>query len=446
MQRLTLLGMLVRAAVPAGAAALLAACGAGSRAPSEPAATDLAAYLDDATARRSELTASLVNPANGYSELRLGHYATGADGDWDRLPEWNPVVEPVSMAELGAEFDGNMALSAAASALALPDDPVHADESALVALGKLAFERYPIQLAPYFVGALATSDAASGYGLWLDAGRGVGGLVRAQLADGSTSLALTCSTCHATQGANGIENGLPNAALNLGAALIDSGEAAFGSASLTALEAWGPGRLDVTTTTGVEPVRIPDLRSIRFQTHLQQDATLVMLDRTTLAIRIETLAITSSGQVQRPPRLVAWALALYLETLGGALPDESSARAASAHGAEVFAETCVACHRQPALTGAPVPLAVVGTDPALGLSADRGTGTYRVPSLHGVSTRGPLLHDASIASLDDLFDPARVGADFARRLHGTGAVAGHLFGLDLDPDDRSALLGYLHAL
>jgi mono/diheme cytochrome c family protein len=315
-----------------------------------------------------------------------------------------------------------------------------------VALGKLAFERYPIQLAPYFDGALATRDAASGYGLWLDAQRGVGGLVRARLADGTTSLALTCSTCHATQGAGGIENGLPNAALNLGAALLDSGQAAFGGASPSVLQAWGPGRLDVTTTTGLEPVRIPDLRPLRFQTHLQQDATLVALDRTTLAIRIETLAITSSGQVQRPPRIVAWALALYLETLAATLPDEGSARAASTRGAEIFSEECVACHRPPALTGPPVALGIVGTDPAFGLSADRGTGSYRVPSLHGVSTRGPLLHDASVASLDDFFDPARLGAAFDGRLHGAGAVTGHLFGLDLEPGDRAALLAYLHAL
>jgi mono/diheme cytochrome c family protein len=446
MQRLRLPRLFVRSAVLAAVGAASASCAPSSPAPPESRESELVAYLNDTAARRSELEASLVNPANGYSQLRLEHYATGADGDWDRLPAWNPVVEPVGTAELGAEVDDSVALSAAARALALPDDPVNAGESALVALGKAAFERYPIQLAPYFDGALATEDAASAYGLWLDEERGVGGLVRAQMADGTTSLALTCSTCHAKRGPSGIENGLPNAALDLGAALLDAGAAAAGSASSGALEAWGPGRLDVTTPTGVEPVRIPDLRPLRFQTHLHHDATLAVLDGTTLAIRIETLAITSSGQVWRPPRVVAWALARYLETLGATLPDESSARAASPAGSQIFAEECASCHRPPALTGAPVPLAVVGTDPALGLSADRGTGTYRVPSLHGVSSRGPLLHDASVASLEDFFDPARLSSDFAGRLHGSGAIAGHRFGLELQAGDRAALLGYLHAL
>jgi len=420
------------------------ACGGTSSGRGEPAPSELAAYLDDATARRAALEASLVNPSNGYSTLRLGHYATGADGDWDRLPEWNPAVEPVSTLELGSEFDATRQVSASAAPLALPDDPLHADATDLVALGKAAFERYPIQLASYFAGALGGVAAAQRYGLWLDERRGVGGLVRAQMADGTTALAITCSTCHASGGASGIENGLPNAALNVGAALVDSGQA--GSAGAAALEAWGPGRLDVTTTSGLEPARIPDLRPIRFETHLHQDATLVVHDLTTLAIRIETLAITSSGQVLRPPRIVAWALAAYLETLAEALPDERSARAASASGAELFARECGSCHVAPALTGSPVPLDVVGTDPTLGLSPDRGTGTYRVPSLHGVSTRGPLLHDGSVASLDDFLNPARVTAEFDARLHGTGAVPGHRFGLELGSDDRAALLTYLHAL
>jgi cytochrome c5 len=444
MQRLSCARVLVHSALLVAAAVSGAGCAEPAPTPTASGASELSAYLNDASARRSELEASLVNPANGYSTLRLAHYATGADGDWDRLPEWNPLVEPVGTSELGAGLDTSRALSAAASALALPDEPARAPESELLALGKAAFERYPVQLAPYFERALATSDAARRYGLWLDAARGAGGLVRAQMADGSARLALTCSTCHATAGASGLENGLPNAALNLGSALIDAGT--FGSASVGALEAWGPGRLDVTTATGVEPVRIPDLRPLRFQTHLQQDATLVARDLTTLAIRIETLAITSSGQVLRPPRIVAWALAAYLETLGATLPDESTARATAASGAQIFSETCAACHRAPALSGPPVPLEVAGTDAAFGLSADRGTGTYRVPSLHGVGTRGPLLHDASLASLDDFFDPARLGADFTRRLHGTGAVPGHRFGLELAADERAALLAYLHAL
>jgi hypothetical protein len=93
-----------------------------------------------------------------------------------------------------------------------------------------------------------------------------------------------------------------------------------------------------------------------------------------------------------------------------------------------------------------VPLDVVGTDPTLGHSPSRGTGFYRVPSLHGLGTRGPLLHDGTVPSVDVLFDPSRLAPGFAGGLHGPGPIEGHAFGLDLGADDRDALLAYLKAL
>ncbi|HEX8954035.1 MAG TPA: hypothetical protein VF945_19405, partial [Polyangia bacterium] len=90
-------------------------------------------------------------------------------------------------------------------------------------------------------------------------------------------------------------------------------------------------------------------------------------------------------------------------------------------------------HAPPSFAGGLVPLAVVGTDPAVALSSDRGTGAYRVPSLRGVSTRGRLLHDGSVADLGALFDPGRT-------------VAGHRFGLELPAADRDALVAYLATL
>ena len=77
-------------------------------------------------------------------------------------------------------------------------------------------------------------------------------------------------------------------------------------------------------------------------------------------------------------------------------------------GRAILQSHCAGCHGPPGLTGEPVPLATGGTDPALGLSPVRGTGTYRVPSLHGVGTRGPLLHDGTVPSLAAFFDPARI--------------------------------------
>ena len=217
-------------------------------------------------------------------------------------------------------------------------------------------------------------------------------------------------------------------------------------ALVSAMLAWGPGRLDVTTTTGKEPVRIPDLRPVRWLTYLQQDATVRVRSLATLAIRIETLIITSNEQAVRPPRMITLALAAYLMSLADPLPSVDAAAAASPRGASLFAYHCATCHVPPALTGNPVPLATIGTDPTLGLSPVRGTGTYRVPSLHGVASRGPLLHDGTVPSLAAFFDPARVTPAFSGKLHGAGAVPGHVHGLDLSEPDRAALIAYLEGL
>jgi mono/diheme cytochrome c family protein len=428
--------------------ALASGCGS-SPAPGSPSPSpDALRYLDDASFRRSELIASLVNPSNGYSSQRLAHYATGDTGDWDRLPEWNPATKPVGAGELDAPGGASStAPPASAVPLALPASVASVDDPALIALGEAAFARYPMQPASYFSVALASRDAASRYGLWVDASRGVGGLVRARMADGSGALALTCASCHAALlPGGGIVSGLPNAALRMGDAMLAAQGLAGAPPSVDALAAWGPGRVDVTTSNGVEPARIPDLRPVRFLTYLQQDATVRARDIVALAIRIETLIITSNLAAVRPPRVVSLALAAYVTSLAASLPDPRAAAASAPSGATVFASRCTDCHAQPALTGEPVPLDVVGTDPTLGRSLSRGTGSYRVPSLHGVGTRGPLLHDGTVPSVDVLFDPGRLAPGFTGGLHGAGPLQGHAFGLDLTPPERDALLAYLHAL
>ncbi len=334
-----------------------------------------------------------------------------------------------------------------AASLDLPPSGASLDDPTLLALGKTAFERYPTQPAPYLAVALTSRSAAAGYGLWVDADRGVGGLVRAQMADGSLVLSLTCSSCHAAPTSSGIEPGLPNAALQIGAAVLASqGLPPNVPPSADPVAAWGPGRLDVTTNAGTEPARLPDLRPVRSLSYLQQDATVRARDIVALAIRIETLIITSNQSAVRPPRIVAFGLAAYLTSLADGLPSLDAAAAASPEGAEIFAAQCAGCHDPPALTGEPVALSVVCTDPTLGLSANRGTGRYRVPSLRGVGTRGPLLHDATLPSVDTMFDPARLTPGFAGGLHGVGPIDGHVFGLDLSAADRDALVAYLHAL
>lgn len=395
------------------------------------ASTGQGTYLDDAHARRATLEASLVNPQNGYSMLRLAHYSTGKSGDWDSLPVWNPASEPLT-----------------ASTLATPTAPLSADatpiaiQADLQALGQAAFFRYPVQLAPAAT-QLVTNDAAvARYGLWSDAAHGIGGLVRVRVFDGSTQLAYTCSTCHSSQRGGSLLVGMTNATFDLGKMIADSSLSA--DPRYPELVAWGPGRVDVTTMAATEPVRIPDLRPVRALTHLHHTASVEQKDLSTLAIRLETLVVVSSSQTVRPPREIALALATYVWSLGDTLSTRAPSSDAEVRGQSLFTSRCSSCHAPPGYTGAPVPIGVVGTDPTVGLSADRSTGTYRVPSLLGVGDRQLLLHDASASSLDEMFDPARTGSGYHGRLG--GPIQGHTYGLDLGADDRSALLAFLRTL
>lgn len=344
------------------------------------AADDGARYLDEAPFRRAQLVASLVNPDNGYSRLRLAQYATGAPGDWDALPAFNPPV--ATLDGDGNRRDDERALDLTAAS----------GSGAELALGQEAFFRYPTQPLPGLTG-------------------GAGTLVSARLDDGSETLALTCASCHARVVDGTLTAGPANEAIDLG---------------------WGPGLIDVSAP-GDAPIAIPDLRTTALQAYLQRDGAVRNDGVVALAIRIETLIITAHEGTVRPPREVALALARWLATLTPAPPPSPASGSVAARGAVLFAQRCAGCHVPPSFAGAIVPLAVVGTDPAVGLSSDRGTGGYRVPSLRGVSTRGRLLHDGSVADLATLFDAGRT-------------VAGHRFGLDLPATDRDALLAYLATL
>ena len=93
----------------------------------------------------------------------------------------------------------------------------------------------------------------------------------------------------------------------------------------------------------------------------------------------------------------------------------------------------------------------VGTDPALALKTRKGTGYYKVPSLKGVWYRGRYLHDGSVASLEEMFDPDRLKDTHTPggfRPPGTSshAIRGHLFGLSLSPGERQQLIAFLRTL
>ena len=57
-------------------------------------------------------------------------------------------------------------------------------------------------------------------------------------------------------------------------------------------------------------------------------------------------------------------------------------------------------------------LSQIGTDPGLALKTRKGTGFYKIPPLRGVWYRPRLLHDGSVASLEEMFDPARLSSRY----------------------------------
>ena len=93
----------------------------------------------------------------------------------------------------------------------------------------------------------------------------------------------------------------------------------------------------------------------------------------------------------------------------------------------------------------------VGTDPSLALRTRKGTGYYKVPSLKGVWYRGHYLHDGSVASLEEMFDPDRlsethVPGGFTPPQKRQRAIKGHEFGLKLPAAERQQLIAFLRTL
>jgi hypothetical protein len=163
------------------------------------------------------------------------------------------------------------------------------------------------------------------------------------------------------------------------------------------------------------------------------------------------------------------ALALYIYSLEPpANPYRSDPRAAG--GKRIFErEGCPMCHTPPLYTNnkvtpargfKPAPEHVkafdvlnvpVGTDANLALNTRKGTGYYKVPSLKGVWYRGLYMHDGALASLEDMFDPARLLPTYLPtgfRMWRTQRYAGpgHEFGLKLSPPERAQLIAFLRTL
>jgi hypothetical protein len=170
----------------------------------------------------------------------------------------------------------------------------------------------------------------------------------------------------------------------------------------------------------------------------------------------------------RSPDEALYALALYIYSLEPPPnPNRFDERANA--GEKIFKrEGCTGCHTPPLYTNNKLTLAKgfqppndshstdimplsVGTDPGLALKTRKGTGYYKVPSLKGVWYRGRYLHDGTVASLEEMFDPGRLSATHVpggwkppgSKIH---AIVGHEFGLKLTVTDRRDLIAFLRTL
>jgi cytochrome c peroxidase len=167
---------------------------------------------------------------------------------------------------------------------------------------------------------------------------------------------------------------------------------------------------------------------------------------------------------------VLYAIGIYLMALEPPKNPDAAPRDVLARGELIFRrEGCVNCHVPPNYTSGSLTLAegftppadhpnrddivarTVGTDSDAALKTRKGTGFYKIPSLRGVWYRRSLLHDGSMASLEDLFDPARLQPDYETKGWNppgvsNRAIKGHTFGLSLPGAEKDALLAFLRSL
>jgi hypothetical protein len=410
-------------------------------------------YLDHRAFRRATLEASLTNHANMYSQARLGAYGLPLGG-WDALPEWVPVARPVDEAAVEALRAGQA--PPLDGATPLWDGRRPATMEAWIELGRRVFFEYPLRPEVFAEHALAHPAIAREVGLFAAPDGTWPGLVAFRELDRSARVGITCALCHVARvpapegpGAGAIVAGRARRELDYGRMRLayhrDTG-APLPEHLAARMAEWGPGRADITQDDDEDPVAIPDLWGMRALPYLTQAGTLRHEHPAALAIRQETQILQANRERTRPPRELAWALALYVYSLE---PPPRVPVLADAHiraGARTFEQRCASCHAHASGSGTPVPAERVGTNPTLALGRARGTGSYRPSPLLRVADAAPYLHHGAVATLEDLLDPERLHEGYARGALHRGPVPGHDYGTELPVEERTALVAYLRTL
>jgi mono/diheme cytochrome c family protein len=411
----------------------LAGCGGGEPARWSDAWLEREAdrYLGDTSHRRAALEASLVNPENVYSRQRLAAYGKDTTG-WDALPVWNPRSRPV---------DRRIAADLARGVWPeLPEEKLWdgarpTTRAGWIELGRRVFFEFPLrgEIAMEHALMKTPADVAAALGVERTPAGDVPGLVVFDDVDGARRVGITCAVCHTAIRDGAVVAGAARRRIDLGRLRLryfsETGTAVDPELAAR-MAVWGPGRADVTEDDDEDPVAIPDLWGLRDESFLTQAGTIRHVGPAALAIRQETQLLHANRLRVRPPRELAWALAMYLYSLE---PPPARSSEADPRGKQLFDEHCRSCHASAIHAGDAIPVEKVGTDPELANGRARGTGRYRIAPLVRVADGAPYLHDGSVPTLDLLLSSDR-------------SAPGHLYGLDLPAADRAALVRYLETL
>ncbi len=410
------------------------------------AATVRDRYLADPAFRRGVVEASLTNHENTYSRDRLSRYGHD-DRGWEALPVWNPRTVALTNAHVEALRRGE-SLDIGEPAT-IWDEGMPSSDAAWRELGERVFSRWPLRADEFLEHALRDDAFARKNGLRPAQDGTWPGLVAFRDVDGRSRVGFTCGLCHSSVGEDGVAvAGAARRDLDYGTirlAYYDATGAPLERELGERMRRWGPGRADITGDDDEDPVAIPDLWQLHALENFTQAGTLRVDAEAApalavLAIRQETQMIQANRERIRPPRELAWALATYLWDLQ---PPTRSHDEAPARGQELFVEHCARCHSGRSGSGPLVAVERVGTDRALADSEARGTGMFRPAPLVAVRDAAPYFHDGSVPTLADVLDPARLRADYARGVRGSGPIPGHAFGTQLPQADRTAILAYL---
>ncbi|MCA9653991.1 MAG: hypothetical protein H6712_03655 [Myxococcales bacterium] len=404
-------------------------------------------YLYDLAFRREMLERSLTNHDNQYSRARLSAYARDDQG-WDLLPEWVPRTQPITAA-VATRLAAGETPALDPSAAPLWDGTRPSTMAQWVELGRKVFFEYPLRPEVFAEHALAHPAIATEVGLGPGTDERWPGLVLFEDIGHEPRVGITCALCHTTVEAGAVVEGRARRELDYGRLRLayhrDSG-APLPPVLAERMASWGPGRADITEDDDQDPVAIPDLWGVKQHSALTQAGTIRHLHPAVLAIRQETQITHANRERSRPPRELAWALAMYVYSLQPPPREAAPSGPQVERGAELFARGCERCHDDAVHGGDPVPARLVGTDPTLAFGLARGTGRYRPAPLLRVAEAAPYLHHGQLASLEELLSTERLAASYDRGVHGPGPIEGHLFGTELPPEDRGALLAYLRTL